>query len=191
VVLVLAVLAALALPACNDQPVSRILVVGDSLTVGAENAGLGSRGPVAWTINAVVGRTTYQASVELAKLQPTSYGEVVVVVGTNDADLSATGYRTEIERVMKVIGPKEPVIWVNVDSHSPQMAQAARGVDVALDQAAAAHANLRIADWDAYVLTVPGFSAMRGSDGTHYTPQGYAVRATWLERVAGVGPQAR
>jgi lysophospholipase L1-like esterase len=116
---------------------------------------------------------------------------VIVAVGTNDAGFSEASYRKEVEAMMNVLGSQTNVVWVNVDSNSPQLAAAARGVNVALQDATSEWHHLRIGDWNHYVTTVPGFSANRGSDGTHYTVAGYQIRARWMVRLTGDGPQPR
>ena len=165
------------LAACT--PPTRVLVIGDSLTVGTVSSGLGVRHPAVWTISAKGGRGT-DAGVAVAREQAiSSFDVVVVALGTNDLlDTKAT-YRTRVEAMMDVLGDAAEVIWVNVDVGTAKLAPAALGVNPALAAADAAHANLRVADWNRFMAGQD--PRLRATDQIHYVPAGYDVRARWIE----------
>lgn len=151
-----------------------VLVIGDSLTVAATDQGLTSDG---WDIDAQDGRTTPEG-IEVAENRDAGrYRRVIVALGTNDGDDEAT-YERRVDQMMKVLGPEPDVVWVNVDTHTPELANR-RAVNQAIQAATDRYRNLRVGDWDHYVTTVDGFGAMRTGDGVHYTPEGSEVRARW------------
>ena len=157
----------------------RVLVIGDSLPVGAAAAGLGEEHASSWTVVAVKSLGT-EAGVGLARQHAVgSFDLVVVALGTNDYLDDVASYRRRIERMMGVLGSSVPVIWINVDAGTPKLAPAAHGVNPALAAAAADHPSLRIADWNRYVAELD--PAVRSDDQIHYTPHGYRARAAWME----------
>ena len=174
--------AALGLAACT--PPRRVLVIGDSLTVGSVSAGLGAGHPAVWTISAKGGRGT-NAGIEDARARDlAAYDVVVIALGTNDFLDTQAVYRARVERMMAVLGARAEVIWINVDTATPKLAPAALGVNPALAAADAAHPNLRVADWDGFMRGQD--PALRATDQIHYVPAGYDVRARWTEAlVAG------
>lgn len=151
-----------------------VLVIGDSLTVSATDQGL-SRG--GWDIDAQDGRTTPEGIDVAENRDAGRYGRVIVALGTNDGDDEAT-YERRVDQMMKVLGPEPDVVWVNVDTHTPELASR-RAVNQAIRAATDRHGNLRLGDWDEYVTTVDGFDDMRAGDGVHYAPEGSEVRARW------------
>ncbi len=151
-----------------------VLVIGDSLTVAATDQGLSRDG---WDIDAQDGRTTPEG-IEVAENRDAGrYRSVIVALGTNDGDDEAT-YERRVDQMMKVLGPEPDVVWVNVDTHTPELASR-RAVNQAIRGATDRHPNLRLGDWDNYLTTVDGFDDMRAGDGVHYAPEGSEVRARW------------
>lgn len=151
-----------------------VLVIGDSLTVAATDQGLSRDG---WDIDAQDGRTTPEG-IEVAENRDAGrYRSVIVALGTNDGDDEAT-YERRVDQMMKVLGPEPDVVWVNVDTHTPELASR-RAVNQAIRAATDRHRNLRLGDWDNYLTTVDGFDDMRAGDGVHYAREGSEVRARW------------
>ncbi|CAN5575332.1 hypothetical protein BH10ACT1_BH10ACT1_37420 [soil metagenome] len=163
----------------GEEPVDRptdVYVVGDSITT---MAGGRDMGPAGWTVDARPGRTTPEGIDVVAAADLSGASVVIVALGTNDHLDDAATYGRKVDRMMAAIGPGPEVVWVNVDTHTDQLADAARGVNAALDAAVARHPNLRIGDWDAYVATVEDRPGVRAGDGIHYGPAGSELRRAW------------
>lgn len=159
----------------------QVLVVGDSLMVAAADNGLSRFG---WDVDARSGRMTPEGIVVAASRHADRYRLVVVALGTNDGGDDATTYGRRVDQMMKAIGPEPDVVWVNVDTHTPELA-IRRPVNQAIQAATGRYPNLRVGDWDKYVTTVAGFDAMRAGDGVHYAPEGSRVRARWTLALRG------
>lgn len=174
-------LGALALGTAACQPPRRVLVIGDSLTVGTRQQGLGDGHPWDWIVSAKVGRLTNQG-IDLAEHRTiSSYGVVIVALGTNDLHDTKAVYGARIDNMMSALTATPRVIWINIDTGTPRLLPAADGVNPALKAAPARHPKLTIADWNGYFRRVPKADLYRQSDDLHYTPEGYALRARWME----------
>ena len=185
-VLGVALLAAVvAVSGCSDATSEpRVLVIGDSLTVGAELGGLGGDGSI--TVDAREGRTTDEAVEVAAAANLDGYEQVIVALGTNDYLDSAAEFGARIDNMMAVLGSEVPVTWVNVDTGTATLAPAAGGVNAALDAAPQRYANLAVADWNAYLAGRTDGDELRAGDGVHDSAAGYRVRAEWMaDLVAG------
>lgn len=102
----------------------------------------------------------------------------VIALGTNDAANVYVGsqvrLRSRIKRMMSVIGD-QPVLWVTVKSllvSGPYSKTNMKSWNRTLVDACARYPNMRVFDWasaanDSWFI----------SDGTHYSPEGYAQRA--------------
>lgn len=152
-----------------------VLVIGDSLTLLARDQGLRRDG---WDVDARAGRRI-AAGIEVAKTEDADrYPVVIVALGSNDRAPDPAAYGTRIDQMMDVIGPEPEVVWVNVDTMAPGLADAAV-VNEALRDAADVYPNLRVGDWDSYVRTAAGDEPIRTSDGIHYDTEGSRLRAQW------------
>jgi lysophospholipase L1-like esterase len=163
--------------ASTGRPV--VLVVGDSLTVGAERRGQLSvqlrAGGVTPVVHGQNGMSTYQAPPVITAARAKSKPRLIVVaLGTNDAMVNAGGdaFGRRIAEVMAAAG-KTPVLWVDVHATAFR------------DQARAANRQLRMAAKKWPNLTVLEWSSTRGSsmliyDGVHLTARGYQVRAAFI-----------
>lgn len=180
----------LVLAACSSggsdstPPGPRVLVVGDSLTVGTRLGNLGLHDPAEWTIDARQGRKTEAGIEPMAGHDPSSFDRVFVALGTNDYTDSEAEFASKIDQMMAVIGTDVPVTWVNVDTGTDTLAGVETGVNAALARAPERHANLTIADWSTYVNGRPDVDSLRAGDGVHYDLEGYDVRARWMESLA-------
>ncbi|QXC61585.1 hypothetical protein KSP35_01675 [Aquihabitans sp. G128] len=155
---------------------SGVFVIGDSITVMAGGQDLG---PDGWQVDARSGRTTPEG-IEVAAGQDLADRSVVIVaLGTNDHTDDAATYGRKVDAMLRAIGPGPLVVWVNVDAHTPELADAARGVNVALAAAALRHPNLRVADWDTYVGGLGPVDGLRAGDGIHYGTKGSELRREW------------
>ncbi|HQZ84152.1 MAG: hypothetical protein QG671_3179 [Actinomycetota bacterium] len=163
--------AAVANPAANRIVTARIkatrvFVVGDSLTVGADpyiRQALGtSVRRVA--INAQVGRFTSEG---ISLLSPQSPSRVwVVALGTNDGpDAAAT--RAWVARVMALAGKRQVIIMTIVRPGGYHV------VNQAMIDMRRRYRNLQVADWATLIARNPSYL---GRDGVHLTTSGYRLR---------------
>ncbi len=170
--------AAVVVSSSDDGPARRgVFVIGDSITVMAGGTHLG---PASWEVDARSGRATHEG-IEVAKAHDLSErAAVIVALGTNDHSDTKAAYARQIDAMMAAIGPGPDVIWVNVDSHTPELADASDGVNAALLEAPGRYPNLRVADWDTYVEGLGSVAGLRAGDGIHYGRGGSALRRTWM-----------
>jgi len=173
-----------ALTACEPAPEPRrVLVIGDSLSVGAVQQGLGAESPWTWTVSAEVGRSTNRGIAIAQNRNIAAYDLVIVALGTNDYLDTKSTYGVRIDKMMAALAKAPRVIWINVDWAAERLAPAATGVNPAIAAAPARHHKLSVGDWDSYVRTVKNMSTHRASDQVHYTASGYALRARWMEKL--------
>jgi len=170
--------AVVATSACT--PTRRVLVIGDSLTLGAQQQDLGARKPWAWTVDAREGRGTNEGVAVAKQLSISSFQQVVVALGTNDYLDTKAAYASRIDAMMAVL-PVPRVVWINVDAGTAKLAPAALGVNPALKAAPARYRKLAIGDWDAYLRSRTDPDQYRAADQVHYNAAGYALRARWME----------
>jgi lysophospholipase L1-like esterase len=160
----------------------RVLLIGDSLSVGARDQGeLGATDAAGWTVDAQVNRGTNVGVATASSYDVRSFDVVVVALGTNDYLDDKSTYGVRIDNMMKVLGKTTPVIWVNVDAGEPRLGAAALGVNPAIASAPLRHRNLTAADWSSFVGARWDLPGLRATDGIHYTKAGYDVRARGLE----------
>ncbi|MGI8756430.1 MAG: GDSL-type esterase/lipase family protein [Acidimicrobiales bacterium] len=184
VAMVWALVAVIALGASSCHlrvPANRVLVIGDSLTVGAAEAGLGRNSHATWIVDAVKNRGTNAGVVAARTHDLTRYDLVIVALGTNDYFDDKVTYGARIDAMMGELGRSRAVFWINVDAHASRLGGASKGVNPAIAAAPARYPNLRAADWDAYLAGRRSLSGVRSSDGIHYTSAGYDLRARWME----------
>jgi hypothetical protein len=169
--------------ATEYEPVSgRVVVVGDSLTVGAEEnlRRLAELHGFTLELSAASGRQIPAGVEELRRLDAPSAELVVVALGTNDAaqpEFERALADERIDQALAVTGGA-PVAWVNVyrDPGTPA-GDAARVFNQALLDAGSRHATLSALDWAWYVRTHPEVMA---DDRVHHTWEGYVARSRWL-----------
>jgi len=167
-----------------------LLVIGDSLTVGATSMGGFSsrlRSLAAWdevVIDARVGRSArIGAGVLARRLTGTvDVGAVVVALGTNDM----AGYRDSayarwlIDEVM-TRARDLPVMWINLEfAATPRPDRKPRGVrfNTQLGRAAERWPNLKVSDWNGWFT--PRGDSRFVADGMHLTATGYRARSTFM-----------
>jgi lysophospholipase L1-like esterase len=175
-------------PAIGPNGQGTVLVVGDSLTFGANyfgKLGVKAQSTNIWTkvvLDARNGRkATVGAKIISDKLTNTTTA-VVVALGTNDMiSKSETWYPAfAIDSVMEQVGDI-PVLWVNLEfSPTGRADWRARGVrfNRALKAAALRYPNLVVADWNTF-FTPKGQSRFV-ADGIHLSVTGYKTRTTYL-----------
>ena len=163
-----------------DEPMRRVLIVGDSLIVGAAVAGLEDLTDVALIVKAFGGVTMGQGARVLADTDLSDYDEIVVALGSNNTTDTRAEMVEELSAVMDAVGDALPVVWVNLDSGGSLDVTTMNQV---ISSAVSDHPNLRIADWNAFISSVDEDASRFKRDGIHYTEDGYRVRARWLADV--------
>ena len=175
--------------AINANGQGNLLIIGDSLTLGADAFGSlaakirKTRKWTSVTINTRVGR---KASVGADMLPDKILGNttaIVVALGTNDMMSRTERWypRWVIDRVMANT-LDIPVLWVNLkfSNDRPNWKTRANRFNRALRQAKHRYPTLTIADWNSSFI--PKSSSRFISDGVHLTVSGYRTRASFLIR---------
>ncbi len=177
---------------------TRVLVVGDSLTVGTLYCRppypclttlLAERGirPVLRP-DAVVGRRVAEgmAVLRTASRHLTRGTTVVIALGTNDLGANRATARGWVAQARRIVGPAVTIAWVDVRVSNPSWRTAQQALDLGLRdgitaddtaQQAAGHAGRSaLLSWSTYAAdrAIP-----HGRDGIHYTPAGYQLRAAF------------
>jgi lysophospholipase L1-like esterase len=175
-------------PAIGPNGQGTVLVVGDSLTFGANYFGrlaVKAQGTNIWTnvvLDAKNGRKATVGAKVIANRLTNSTTAIVVALGTNDMiSKSESWYPTyAIDTVMEQAGGL-PVLWVNLEfSPTGRADWRARGVrfNRALRAATNRYPNLVIADWNTY-FTPKGQSRFV-ADGVHLSVTGYKTRTSYF-----------
>lgn len=175
-------------PAIGPNGQGTLLMVGDSLTFGANYFGkLGTKAQATnnWTkvvVDAKNGRkATVGAKVIADRLTDTTTA-IVIALGTNDMiSKPATWYPDyAIDTVMEQVGAL-PVLWVNLEfsptGRSDWRLRATR-FNRALRNATSRYPNLVVADWNKF-FTPKGQSRFV-ADGVHLTVTGYKTRTSFF-----------
>lgn len=153
---------------------SKVLVVGDSLTVGSAPYLRRKLSPKvqSLTIDAQAGRFTGAGISKLRSKKARSADIWVIALGTNDAPSSAQT-RRNINKVMRLSGQKS-VIWVNVVRPGGYGA-----VNRVLRKADKARGRLTVLDWASVIRSK---SRLLAGDKVHLSSYGYKIRAKWTTR---------
>lgn len=155
-----------------------VLVLGDSLTIGADKAGLTrTLRADGWTVDvdADVGRSTRGGIYALQVQHPTVPSTVVVELGTNpSADIGT--FAAEIDTMLSELAARGAtrVLWLT-PHHRDDNRYAAKSA--AIEAAAAKNPMLAVADWASVAV---GHREWMLADGLHYTAAGYAVLAAFI-----------
>lgn len=178
----------LAIPNRNklgDPPT--VQMIGDSILDGGQTevvAGLTS-----WTvsIDAEIGRGSYGAAT-VAEALPSPAADVVVVeIGVNDADATATVVGTE--QIVAAQGDARLLVWLT--AHGPETDMPA--VNATIVAAMGQIPNGAVLDWDRLVpldaLSSDGIHPDAGQQGVLASILDPYVQ-TWLDAVSGLGPTA-
>ena len=175
-------------PAIGPNGQGTILIVGDSLTFGANYFGklaTKAQSTNIWTkvvLDAKNGRKATFGAKVIADRLTDSTTAVVVALGTNDMISNSQSWYPDyaIDTVMEQVGTL-PVLWVNVEfSPTGRADWRSRGVrfNRALKNATARYPNLMVADWNKY-FTPKGQSRFV-ADGVHLTVTGYKTRTNYF-----------
>jgi hypothetical protein len=169
----------------SDPPT--VQMIGDSILDGGQTEVV--TGLPSWTvsIDAEIGRGSYGASTVAESLASPAADVVVIEIGVNDADATATVSGTE--RIVAAQGDAKLLVWLT--AHGPEAAIPA--VNATIVAAMGQIANGAVLDWDRLVP----LDAL-SSDGIHPDVGQQGVLASildpylqmWLDAVNGAGPTA-
>ena len=175
-------------PAIGPNGQGTVLLVGDSLTFGANYFGklaVKAQATNIWTnvvLDARDGRKATVGAKIIANRITSTTTAIVVALGTNDMiSKSETWYPGfAIDAVMEQAGDL-PVLWVNLEfSPTGRADWRARGVrfNRALKAATLRYPNLVVADWNTF-FTPKGQSRFV-ADGVHLSVSGYKTRTSYF-----------
>jgi lysophospholipase L1-like esterase len=181
--LTLASVLAIPTPATAKSSGHAVLVVGDSLTVGAADfGGLRSKLEGAGFAPTISARTGRGVQWGLSVLQ-SSGGDlpstVVIALGTNDvaSGRSTKSFGALVDDVMKTVGRDRFVLWINLDLDGTTWgAEQAARFNRVLGEKANKYGNLAIADWQTFAAD---HDAWLASDFVHLNGKGYRQRANF------------
>lgn len=168
-----------------------LVVIGDSLTFGAERFG-GLSWRVARTkrwrsieVSGVVGRSIDQGVTQLGRMRPARTSAIVVALGTNDMMTRRSRQPALLIDRFMAAAKGRPVLWMNLEFSETRRDWRNRGIrfNRELRRAQSRWPNLHIADWDAFFES-KGQSRFTG-DGVHLTTQGYRTRVAFMLRRLG------
>lgn len=161
--------------------VRHVVVVGDSLTVGARNflERLARESGYELQIDAVSGRKTSAGASALKNLVVPPGATIVAALGTNDSN-AGPSFRASVDDFMAVVPPSSPVVWLTSYRTKP-LDNVAR----ALADAQLSYPRLTIADW---VAVLQSRKDWLSGDDVHYTPAGYEAFARFVSRAATNSP---
>jgi lysophospholipase L1-like esterase len=174
-------------PLINANGQGNLLIIGDSLTLGADAFGSLAakiRKTRKWTSVSIDTRVGRKASVGADMLPDKILNHttaIVIALGTNDMMSRTESWypRWVIDRVMANT-LDIPVLWVNLKYSDTRLNWKSRGnkFNKALKQAKLRYPTLTIADWN--TSFIPKSASRFIEDGVHLTVSGYRTRATFL-----------
>jgi lysophospholipase L1-like esterase len=178
----------LAIPNANKLSAPpTVQLIGDSILDGGQDEVVAGLPMWSATVDAEIGRGSYGAATVAEWLPSPAADAVVIEIGVNDADVSATIAGTE--RIVAAQGDARLLVWLT--AHGPETAVPA--VNQTIVDAMGAIPNGAVLDWDRLVP----LDAL-SSDGVHPDAGQQGVLAsmldpylqTWLDAVSGAGPTA-
>jgi hypothetical protein len=169
----------------SDPPT--VQMIGDSILDGGQTevtAGLASWGV---TIDAEIGRGSFGAATVAESLPSPAANAVVVEIGVNDADASATAAGTE--RIVAAQSDARLLVWLTAHGPEPDIP----AVNETIVAAMGAIPNGAVLDWDRLVpldaLSSDGIHPDIGQQGVLSTILDPYLQ-TWLDAVSGAGATA-
>jgi lysophospholipase L1-like esterase len=146
-----------------------VVVVGDSIILGAQGPMVAAFSNAGWGINfdAAVSRSTSAGAAAIDSHWMELTDSLVINLGANDAGNTAS-YRQKVEQILTSTSGVPHVYWLTireVRDYYPAANQAVREV-------AAGHPNVTVLDWNA---ATAGSTGLTSSDGLHLTGSGAAA----------------
>jgi hypothetical protein len=174
-------------PLINANGQGNLLIIGDSLTLGADAFGSLAtkiRKTKKWTSVSINTRVGRKASVGADMLPDKILGNttaIVVALGTNDMMSRTESWypRWVIDKVMSTT-LDIPVLWVNLKFSDTRLNWKSRGnrFNRELQKAKLRYPTLTVADWNSSFIPKSGSRFIE--DGVHLTVSGYRTRASFL-----------
>ncbi len=171
----------------NTNGQGNLLIIGDSLTLGADAFGSLAakvRKTNRWTsvsINTRVGRKASVGADMLPDKILDNTTAIVVALGTNDMMSRTESWypRWVIDEVMSTT-LDIPVLWVNLKFSDTRLNWKSRGnrFNRELQKAKLRYPTLTVADWNSSFIPKSGSRFI--ADGVHLTVKGYRTRASFL-----------
>jgi lysophospholipase L1-like esterase len=171
----------------NTNGQGNLLIIGDSLTLGANAFGSLAekvRKTNRWTsvsINTRVGRKASVGADMLPDKILDNTTAIVVALGTNDMMSRTESWypRWVIDEVMSTT-LDIPVLWVNLKFSDTRLNWKSRGnrFNRELQKAKLRYPTLTVADWNSSFIPKSGSRFI--ADGVHLTVSGYRTRASFL-----------
>ena len=182
------------------EPTHTLLILGDSITWGANYKGFGNVTPKLQALNTfdkvIVdgafsrnisgpantlhnGVKTYAKYLK-EKVRPSA---VIVALGSNDlqGSIKVRYFESRIRELLTLIGDV-PVVWVNVlRIDNKYYIRASSVFNTVLSRVAIDHPNVTVVDWHTMISTNPKWFAF---DKLHLQPVGYRARATLYVELA-------
>lgn len=143
-----------------------VVVVGDSILLGAKDRLAANYSQLGWTatLDMAVSRST-TAGLQAIEAHRSELGDTLVIgLGANDAG-NTEAFRDKVQKVLTAVADVPHVFWVTIAEARPYYPAA----NQVLRDAATSHPNLTVIDWAAYAAATP---TVAGSDGLHLTPSG-------------------
>ncbi|KLR62676.1 lysophospholipase L1-like esterase [Actinobacteria bacterium IMCC26207] len=165
--LMTAILLSFAAPSGAQQ--RSVVVVGDSIILGAQTPMVAAFSNAGWGINfdAAVSRSTSAGAAAIDSHWMELTDSLVINLGANDAGNTAA-YRQKVEQILTSTAGVPHVYWLTireVRDYYPAANQAVREV-------AAGHPNVTVLDWNA---ATAGSTGLTAGDGLHLTNAGAAA----------------
>lgn len=168
----------LAAPATAEALSRRLLVNGDSLTVGTKSYLPPQLRRWRVTQSTAISRHAFEGA-DVMRAYGRSLPRVIhVSLGTNDDPRSVDAFRAAIREVMDVAGPRRCVVWTNI-VRRPVGGASYAGYNRALAAESRPRKNLRVVNWARMVRKHPHWLA---GDGVHVNADGYRSRAQAIAR---------
>lgn len=156
----------------SAQP-RRVVVVGDSIILGAQTAIAETFGQIGWELifDADVSRSTAAGAAAVGAHAAELTDTLVVSLGANDSG-NTDLFRRRVDDVLAAAGGTRRILWLTIPEVRPYYGPA----NQVLRDAAATHPNMRVVEWHV-AATNPGMTA---ADGLHLTPGGARAMAFLL-----------
>lgn len=146
-----------------------VLIIGDSLSVGADNPLRNQLKNYTIKTIAKVGEHTSQGVLDLQNQAGNLPGTVVVALGTNDDPTQVGQFRSELNKIVNIVGPDRHLIFVNVSDTNENFKAFNKAISDVVDN----NTNASLVDWDQMVSS----GDITLSDGVHPGNDGYDKRA--------------
>lgn len=167
---------------------SKIALFGDSIAEGVKQSGvLGSRATLEQTFRGRQTKDTITAITAVNSDGPHALPDTVVVCsGSNDDPTDTDTFKTNVNKVLDLVGSNRHLIWVNL--HGTNYAgQDLTALNPTLDEVAADHPNMTVIHWNTIVESE---NLNMDSHGLHTDSAGYKRLAGEVLKQADAGALA-